>query len=276
MRTGVGRIFIGAAYHGQASCVFDSALKRAVACDHNALRRTVVITGSVASRPISGLASLWQSTIGKKYVMAVSGLIWFGYLIVHLWGNLKIYAGPTFLNEYGGFLRTVGEPFFGSSQLLWLARVILIPAFVIHILAAIQLTNRDRASRPQTYAMRRNRESTLASRTMIWGGIFILLFVIYHVLDFTFGAVNPNFEEGNIYHNVLASFRLWPVSLLYVVAMLAVGLHLWHGIWSVFQTLGWNNTRTNRLIRNIATAAALLLTIGNISIPVAVLTGLVR
>jgi succinate dehydrogenase / fumarate reductase, cytochrome b subunit len=235
-----------------------------------------VITGSVASRPITGLASLWHSTIGKKYVMAISGLIWFGYLIVHLWGNLKIYAGPTFLNEYGGFLRTVGEPFFGSSQLLWLARLVLIPAFVIHILAAIQLTSRDRASRSQNYALRRNRESTLASRTMIWGGIFILLFVIYHVLDFTFGTVNPSFEDGNIYHNVLASFRLWPVSLFYIVAMLAVGLHLWHGIWSMFQTLGWNNSRSNRLIRNIATAGALLLTIGNISIPVAVLTGLVR
>jgi succinate dehydrogenase / fumarate reductase, cytochrome b subunit len=235
-----------------------------------------VIGGSVASRPITGLASLWDSTIGKKYVMAVTGLIWFGYLIVHLWGNLKIYAGPTFLNDYGGFLRTVGEPFFGFSQVLWVARIVLIPAFVIHIVAAIQLTSRDQASRPQAYSMRRNRESTLASRTMIWGGVFILLFVIYHLLDFTFGTVNPSFEEGNIYHNVLASFRLWPVSLLYVVAMLAVGLHLWHGIWSVFQTLGWNNTRTNRLIRNIATAAALLLTIGNISIPVAVLTGLVR
>jgi succinate dehydrogenase / fumarate reductase, cytochrome b subunit len=195
---------------------------------------------------------------------------------VHLWGNLKIYAGPTFLNDYGGFLRTVGEPFFGFSQVLWVARIVLIPAFVIHIVAAIQLTSRDQASRPQAYSMRRNRESTLASRTMIWGGVFILLFVIYHLLDFTFGTVNPSFEEGNIYHNVLASFRLWPVSLLYVVAMLAVGLHLWHGIWSVFQTLGWNTTRTNRLIRNIATAAALLLTIGNISIPVAVLTGLVR
>src|ERR1700732_4522129 len=106
-----------------------------------------MITGSAASRPITGLASLWHSTIGKKYVMAVSGLIWFGYLIVHLWGNLKIYAGPTFLNDYGGFLRTVGAPFFGFSQILWLARIVLIPAFVLHIVAAIQLASRDQASR---------------------------------------------------------------------------------------------------------------------------------
>jgi succinate dehydrogenase / fumarate reductase cytochrome b subunit len=228
------------------------------------------------ARPISGLAPLWRSTIGKKYLMAITGLIWFGYLIVHLWGNLKIYAGPRFLNDYGVFLRTVGEPFFGSEQLLWLARIVLVPAFVIHIWAALQLTTRDRASRPIPYATRKNLASTTASRTMLWGGLFILLFVIYHLLDFTFGTLNPSFEQGNIYHNVLASFRVWPVALFYVLAMLAVGLHLFHGIWSLFQTLGWNTARTNRLVRNFATLAALALTVGNISIPVAVLTQIVK
>jgi succinate dehydrogenase / fumarate reductase cytochrome b subunit len=222
------------------------------------------------------LASLWRSTIGKKYVMAISGLIWFGYLIAHLWGNLKIYAGPQFLNDYGAFLRTVGEPFFGFSQVLWLVRIVLIPAFILHVWAAVQLTTRDRASRPHSYSVRKNLESTIASRTMIWGGLFILLFVIYHVLDFTYGAVNPSFEEGNIYHNVIASFRLWPVALFYILAMLAVGLHLFHGVWSLFQTLGWNTARSNRLIRNFATFCALALTAGNISIPVAVLTGFVK
>jgi len=208
--------------------------------------------------------------------MAITGLIWFGYLIVHLWGNLKIYAGPEFLNAYGGDLRRVAQPFFGFSGLLWLVRIILIPAFVVHIWAAIQLTARDRASRPKAYATRKNLESTFASRTMIWGGVFILLFVIFHVLDFTFGTVNPSFQEGNIYQNVTASFRLWPVALLYILAMVAVGLHLFHGIWSTFQTLGWNTSRTNRLIRNFATFAAVLLTVGNISIPIAVLVGVVK
>src|SRR5438309_6171335 len=112
------------------------------------------------SRPITGLASLWRSTIGKKYVMAITGLIWFGYLIAHLWGNLKIYAGPNYLNEYGGFLRTVGEPLFGSSQLLWLARIVLIPALAMHVITALQLTQRNRRSRPQGYAVRKNLEST--------------------------------------------------------------------------------------------------------------------
>lgn len=236
-----------------------------------------MLNASVAAgRPITGLASLWRSTIGKKYVMAISGLIWFGYLIVHLWGNLKIYAGAAFLNDYGGFLRTVGEPFFGYSQLLWLARIVLIPAFILHVWAAVQLTTRDNASRPRRYAMRKNLESTFASRTMIYGGLFILLFVIYHLLDFTFGTLNPSFEEGNIYHNVVASFRVWPVAVFYILAMLAVGMHLLHGIWSVFQTMGWNSAGTTRWIRNLAALFALLLTVGNISIPLAVLGGLVR
>ena len=236
-----------------------------------------MIDASLArSRPITGLAFLWRSTIGKKYVMAITGLIWFGYLIVHLWGNLKIYAGPAYLNDYGGFLRTVGEPFFGFSQLLWLARIVLILAFVVHVWAAVELSARDRASRPQRYSVRKNLESTFASRTMIWGGLFILLFVIYHLLDFTFGTINPSFEEGNIYHNVVASFRVWPVVLFYELAMLAVGFHLFHGIWSTFQTLGWNTARTNRLVRNVATFLAILLSLGNMSIPLAVLTGFVR
>src|SRR2546429_8347649 len=111
------------------------------------------------SRPITGLASLWRSTIGKKYVMAITGLIWFGYLIAHLWGNLKIYAGPQFLNDYGAFLRTVGEPFFGFSQVLWLVRIVLIPAFILHVLAAVQLTTRDTASRPHSYNVPKNVES---------------------------------------------------------------------------------------------------------------------
>jgi succinate dehydrogenase / fumarate reductase cytochrome b subunit len=236
-----------------------------------------MIDASLArSRPITGLTSLWRSTIGKKYVMAITGLIWFGYLILHLWGNLKIYAGPPFLNEYGGFLRTVGEPFFGFSQLLWVARIILIPAFVLHVWSAVELTTRDRASRPQRYSIRKNLESTIASRTMIYGGIFIFLFLIYHLLDFTFGTVNPSYQEGNIYHNVVASFSVLPVAIFYVLAMLAVGLHLFHGVWSMFQTLGWNTARANRLIRNFATFCALALTVGNISIPLAVLFGFVR
>ena len=228
------------------------------------------------ARPITGLTSLWRSSVGKKYLMAITGLVWFGYLILHLWGNLKIYFGPDPLNAYASFLRTVADAFFGFSGLLWLIRIILIPAFVIHLWAAISLTARDRTSRPKAYSMRRNLESTFASRTMIYGGLFILVFVIYHVLDLTFGVANPNYVEGAVYHNVIASLQRPVVAIFYILAMLAVGLHLFHGVWSMFQTLGWNSTRANRLIRNFATFAALVLTVGNISIPVAVLTGIVK
>ncbi|MBI3965164.1 MAG: succinate dehydrogenase cytochrome b subunit [Chloroflexi bacterium] len=236
-----------------------------------------MIDGSLARiRPITSIASLWHSSIGKKFVMAVTGLIWFGYLIVHLWGNLKIYGGAAPLNEYAGFLRTAGAPLFGHEQILWLARLILIPAFIVHIVAALQLKRRDQVGRRQAYAARKNLESTLASRTMIWGGVVILLFIIFHVLDLTTGNANPSFIAGDIYHNVVASFSRWYVSLFYVVAMLAVGMHLFHGIWSMFHTLGFNTRRSDRFLRNVATVFALALTIGNISIPFAVLAGLVR
>lgn len=227
-------------------------------------------------RPIAGPISLWQTSVGKKYVMAVTGLIWFLYLILHLWGNLKIYASVESINTYALFLRTVGAPVFGYAQLLWLVRLILIPAFILHVVAAIQLKRQDRAARPRAYDRIRYREATPASRTMIWGGLLILFFVIYHLLDFTFGTVNPSFEEGNVYHNVVASFRLWYVSLFYLLALIAVGMHLSHGLWSSLQTLGFNSSRSTRLIRNLAILFAVVLTVGNISIPLAVLTGIVK
>jgi succinate dehydrogenase / fumarate reductase, cytochrome b subunit len=236
-----------------------------------------MIDSSLArSRPVSGLLSLWHTTVGKKFVMAICGLIWFGYLILHLWGNLKIYAGASYINAYGEFLRQVGDPFFQNSQLLWLARIILIPALILHIIAATQLKQRDLASRPRGYAKWRPLESTWASRTMLWGGIFILLFIIWHVLDLTLGAVNPGFVEGQIYHNEILSFSRPIVSLFYVLAVIAVGFHLWHGIWSSWQTLGLNSRRSSRLVRNLATLIAVVLTVLNISIPIAVFTGFIH
>jgi len=228
------------------------------------------------ARPLAKPASFWETSVGKKYIMAGTGVIWFLFLILHLWGNLHIYSGATYINDYAGFLRTVGEPFFGYSQLLWLTRILLAPALIVHAILAIQVKRQDAVGRPRGYAVRKNLQSTFASRTMIWGGVVIVLFLIYHLLDFTFGVVNPSYEPGNVYHNVIASFSLWPVSLFYILAMVAIGFHLYHGIWSTFQTLGLNSSRTTRFIRNLATFCALVLAIGNISIPVAVLTGIVQ
>jgi succinate dehydrogenase / fumarate reductase cytochrome b subunit len=231
-------------------------------------------------RPITGLLSLWDSTIGKKFVMAITGIILFGYVVLHLWGNLKIFDGAKTINNWGVFLRVFGDPVFANSQVLWIIRVFLGICLLLHIVAAYQLTRRDWASRPVGYAKWKSQESTYASRTMRWGGIFILLFIIYHVLDLTTGTLHPSnyaaFQEGQIYSNVVGDFRNWFIALIYVLAVSVLGLHLYHGIWSFFQTLGLNNSRSNRLWRNLATIVAIVLTIGNIAIPVSVLTGIIK
>jgi succinate dehydrogenase / fumarate reductase cytochrome b subunit len=219
----------------------------------------------------------WDSSVGKKQVMAVSGFIMLLYLVLHLWGNLKVFAGPQPLNTYADWLRTVGDPLFSNSQLLWLVRVVLAAALVLHIWAAWSVTRQDLAARPIGYAGRRNLESTYASRTMRWGGVIIALFIVYHVLDLTTGTVHPApFEAGNVYQNVVSGFRVWYVSLIYIVAMIAVALHLYHGVWSMFQTIGWNGPRLTHVWRGLATVIAVVIGLGNIAIPVAVLTGFVH
>lgn len=231
-------------------------------------------------RPITGLVALWESTIGKKFVMAITGIILFGYVVLHLWGNLKIFDGAKTINNWGVFLRVFGDPVFARSQVLWLIRVFLGVCLLLHIVAAYQLTRRDWASRPIGYAKWKSQESTYASRTMRWGGIFILLFIIYHMLDLTTGTLHPSnygaFQEGQIYSNLVGDFRNWFIALIYVLAVSVLGLHLFHGIWSFFQTLGLNNSRSNRMWRNLATIVAVVLTIGNIAIPVSVLTGIIK
>src|SRR5262249_51630124 len=151
---------------------------------------------------------------------------------------------------------------------------------ILHVTAAYQLSRQDFAGRPVGYAVKKNLESTYASLSMRWGGIVILLFLVFHILDLTTGTLHPTvygpFREGAIYANVLGRFRVWYVALIYVVAVAALGLHLYHGIWSAFQTLGLNSSRSDRLWRNVATALAVVLTVGNIAIPLSVLTGVVR
>jgi succinate dehydrogenase / fumarate reductase, cytochrome b subunit len=217
--------------------------------------------------------SIYRSTLGKKFVMAVTGIILFGFVFAHMIGNLKIYTGEEHFIEYAHFLRVVGAPLFGNSQLLWIMRLVLLISVVLHIVAAYQLTMISRRSRPVAYARRRDVQASYASRTMRWGGVIILLFVIYHLLHFTFGSAHHDFERDNVYHNVVSSFQLWYVSLFYILAMLALGMHLRHGLWSMFQSLGLNNKRWNGLLRAFATVFAVVVVAGNISIPIAVLLG---
>ncbi|MFJ5833352.1 succinate dehydrogenase [Streptomyces sp. NPDC093089] len=230
-----------------------------------------------AGRPPSPTPSrgFWSSTLGKKTVMAVSGLIMLGYLVAHVAGNLKVFFGPEEFNAYGHWLRVMGAPVLHHEWALWLVRIVLVAAVVAHAVSAYQLSRRDLKARPTAYVHRRRRAS-YATRTMRWGGIVLALFIVWHVLDLTTGTVHPGgFEEGKPYQNVVDTFSTWYGNVVYIVAMLAVGLHVRHGFWSAAQTLGVGNARRERLLRALANTLALVLTAGFVSVPVAVMTGVV-
>lgn len=234
---------------------------------------------------MSWFSDLYRSMVGKKAVMAITGIILFGFVLVHMVANLKLYegayqsgeyAGRAYLDVYGEFLRHVGEPALPAYGALWLVRIVLLASVVLHIWASWQVTRLSRQARPRGYVSRPKIHTTYASRTMRWGGVIILLFVVYHLLHFTTGTVHPDFREGAVYHNLVAGFQVWYVSLFYIVAQVALGFHLYHGLWSLFQSLGWNHPRFNRWRSGFAHAFAWIVTLGNISFPLAVLTGLVR
>jgi succinate dehydrogenase / fumarate reductase cytochrome b subunit len=215
--------------------------------------------------------SFWSSTIGQKIVMAVTGVILFGFVLGHMVGNLQLYLGAQALNDYAVWLRE-----FAHGAALPVARITLIVAVFLHIWSATSLTLASRAARPTRYRMWEARESTYASRTMRWGGVIILLFVIYHLMHFTWGNVHPSFVDKDVYHNVVTGFAVPWVSAVYILAMLALGLHLKHGLWSMFQTLGVSHPRYERYARVFATVFAAVVVLGNISFPIAVLAGWVR
>ncbi|MBT2400531.1 succinate dehydrogenase [Streptomyces sp. ISL-100] len=218
--------------------------------------------------------SFWGSTVGKKTVMAVSGLIMLMYLVAHMLGNLKIFFGSGEFNAYAHWLRTMGEPLLHYEWALWVVRVVLLAAVVLHGVAAYQLSRRDIKARPSKYVHKRRRAS-YATRTMQWGGIILALFIVWHLLDLTTLTVNENAQPGRPYENVVATFSTWYGNVIYLVAMLAVGLHIRHGFWSAAQTLGVGNARRDRILKAVANGLALVLTAGFISVPVAVMTGVV-
>ncbi|TDC78876.1 succinate dehydrogenase cytochrome b subunit [Streptomyces hainanensis] len=226
-------------------------------------------------RPPSAPVRFWRSTVGKKTVMAVSGAIMLLYLVFHMAGNLKVFFGPDEMNGYAHWLRTVGEPVLHHEWFLWIARVALLAAVVGHATAAYQLSRRDVAARPVGYRHRRARTS-YATRTMRWGGVIIALFLVWHILDLTTGTVNPNGEAGRPYENIVAAFHTWYGNTIYIVAMLAVGLHIRHGFYGAAQTLGAGGRTRDRLLKATANGLALLLTVGFLSVPVGVMTGIVE
>jgi succinate dehydrogenase / fumarate reductase cytochrome b subunit len=219
--------------------------------------------------------TVWDSSVGKKTVMAVSGVIMLLYLVAHVIGNLKIFFGPGEFNHYAHWLRTVGEPFMHYEWTLWLVRVVLIAAVVAHAVSAYQLSRRDIKARPSKY-VHRKAGSSYATRTMRWGGIILGLFIVWHLLDLTTGTVHPGtFHENNPYQNVVGTFNTRYSDVIYIVAMLALGLHVRHGFWSAAQTLGVGSRRLDRALKIVANVLALLLTAGFIAVPVGVMTGVV-
>ncbi|MDD5308187.1 MAG: succinate dehydrogenase cytochrome b subunit [Deltaproteobacteria bacterium] len=212
--------------------------------------------------------TFYGTSIGKKVVMAVTGFIVFGFVTVHMLGNLQVFSGPEKLNAYAHFLKSV-------PAFLWTFRGLILISAVLHILAATQLTLQSWSARPQGYAVQRYRETTYAARTVRWGGPIIGLFLVYHILHFTTGQVHPSFSD-NVYNNVVTGFAVWWVSVFYIVAVAFVGLHLYHGVWSMFQTVGLNHPKWNVWPRVFAVAFSLAVFAGMVSVPIAALAGLVR
>jgi succinate dehydrogenase / fumarate reductase cytochrome b subunit len=216
-----------------------------------------------------------RSSVGTKILMAVTGGILLIFVIVHFVGNLKVYMGAGEFNHYAEGLRTFGSPFFARGQLLWLLRIGLIVAVLIHILAALSLTLQSRRARNVAYRKKESLAFSYASRTMVWGGLTILAFVVFHLLHLTFGTVHPDFVHGDAYSNFVVGFESWPVSIAYVLAMVPLGFHIYHGTWSAFQTMGANNPRYNAMRRPLAMTIAIVLAGGNALFPLAVLSGIV-
>jgi succinate dehydrogenase / fumarate reductase, cytochrome b subunit len=222
-----------------------------------------------SSARANAVSRFWRSSVGKKAVMAVTGIGMIVFLISHVLGNLQVFAGPLKINEYSAALRRLGP-------LLWLARAGLLAALILHVVAAYQLTQRKSAARPVGYENQDPQISTFAARTIRWGGVLLLVFVVLHLLHFTFGTIHPAFDHKDVYGNIVAGFQIWWVALLYLAAMIGLGLHLYHGTWSSFRTLGLTRPSGNPMKRRAAAILAWAVYLGFSIIPIAVLAGIVR
>ena len=212
----------------------------------------------------------YRAAIGKKIVMGVTGLIGIGFVIAHMAGNLLAFRGPEAINAYAHFLASTGE-------LLWILRLVLIAAVILHVVAAYQLTQQNRAARPVDYVNREPQVTTWAARTMRWGGVLLLVFIVLHIMHFTNPGWRPagGFEKADVYTNLVTSFRIWWVTLFYVVAMISLGLHLYHGAWSSVRSIGVAQPSRQPLHKSVAKALAIILWLGFTAVPVAVFAGLI-
>jgi len=215
--------------------------------------------------------TFWQSTNGKKVVMAVTGAMMFAFVTGHMLGNLQVFEGPAKINAYGHFLHNLGE-------VLWIERGVLLLAIALHITATVQLALRSKAARPIGYSRKEAINSSYASRTMYWSGPIVLAFIVFHLLQFTAGYIHPQsqFIDGDVYHNVVAGFQVWWVSVWYIFAVSLLGVHLSHGLWAMFQSVGLGHPRLTPLLKKAAVAIATFIVLGYIAIPISVMLGLVK
>lgn len=220
---------------------------------------------------------VWSSAVGKKWVMAVTGLAMLGFVLAHMFGNAKMYLGAAEYNHYAESLKQLLVPIMPEGLVLWLFRFGLIVFLTLHVVSAAQLTAMNRRARPTRYQSSRDYiAANFASRSMRWTGLIMFLFIAFHLANLTFGWLVPGFTREDVYGNVVANFEQWPISVIYIAANIAVAVHLFHGTWSVFQSLGLNNPRFNGVRRGFAAGTATLVAVVNCSFPIMVLAGVVH
>jgi succinate dehydrogenase / fumarate reductase, cytochrome b subunit len=230
------------------------------------------------------IVELYRSAIGKKYAMAVTGLFLTLFVVGHMVGNLKMYLGTMtggefayHIDEYGHFLRELGSPILPHGVFLWITRLLLIGAFLLHMHAAYSLTMMNRRARTVSYATKSDYQAAnFASRSMRYTGLIVILYLVWHIMDLTWGVGNSSFRHGDVMNNVDSSLSRLPIAAIYVVANIALAVHLFHGLWSFFQSIGWNNPRFNPWKKKFAIGVVTLITLGNLSFPLAVAFGGVK
>ncbi len=222
------------------------------------------------------LGQLLSSPVALKWIMAISGITGLGFVLVHMVGNLHLYEGPAQVNFYAETLRTIGGHLSPRGFVLWVMRLGLITALVVHLFAAARITIINRKARPKRYASKRDYVvAKFASRTIMLSGLWIGVFILFHLADLTWGRANPDFEAGDAYNNVVSSFERPAVAIFYILSMGVLSVHIFHGAWSIFQSLGVNSPRYNSWRRGFAVAFAALILIGNVSFPVMVQLGVI-
>lgn len=224
---------------------------------------------------LTGIRALWHSTIGKKAVVAATGLVMVAWLLVHMLGNLKIFFGPTEFDDYAHFLRKIGEPILKGGWFLWIQRAFLLVVLVLHIVASAQLSIRDLRARPTKYTGRQRFEATVTTRYMRTGGVVLGLFIIWHLLNLSVGVAIPNYDQPRAYANIVEDFSIWWMNVIYIAAMAFLGLHIHHGFESATRTLGYHRPTRARAIKRTGDVLAVLIAVGFIVVPVAVMTGVV-